>query len=346
MIDRPSGTEGYADEAPALVRQYESIAFAEVHREVMVLIPPVPVRILDIGAGTGRDAAGFAAMGHAVTAVEPTAEMRYAAMALHPSPRIEWIDDSLPDLALLHARGEVFDVVMLTAVWMHLDERQRRRAMPRVAGLVRLGGVMMLSLRYGPVPPGRRMFDVSADETVQLARAEGLTLLLRRDHQHGQLGRPGVSWTRLAFSRLPATRSHPHGRAIMVRATHRGQAHMTPSINADRLWQSIMDIARDRSDTGRWVESPGAVSGGQGGARAVPVVVQAARPAFEQDAIGNMFLRRAATDAGAPAVAFGSHLDTVPTGGRFDGVFGVLAGLEVMRALTTPASGPVRRWSW
>jgi SAM-dependent methyltransferase len=205
MIDRPSGTEGYADEAPALVRQYGSIAFAEVHREVMVLIPPVPVRILDIGAGTGRDAAGFAAMGHAVTAVEPTAVMRYAAMALHPSPRIEWIDDSLPDLALLHARGEVFDVVMLTAVWMHLDERQRRRAMPRVAGLVRLGGVMMLSLRYGPVPPGRRMFDVSADETVQLARAEGLTLLLRRDHQHGQLGRPGVSWTRLAFSRLPAT---------------------------------------------------------------------------------------------------------------------------------------------
>jgi hypothetical protein len=46
--------------------------------------------------------------------------------------------------------------------------------MPRVAGLVRLGGVMMLSLRYGPVPPGRRMFDVSADETIRLARAEGL----------------------------------------------------------------------------------------------------------------------------------------------------------------------------
>jgi beta-ureidopropionase / N-carbamoyl-L-amino-acid hydrolase len=53
----------------------------------------------------------------------------------------------------------------------------------------------------------------------------------------------------------------------------------------------------------------------------------------EQDAIGNMFLRRAGIDATAPAVAFGSHLDTVPTGGRFDGVAGVLAGLEVIRAL-------------
>ena len=54
---------------------------------------------------------------------------------------------------------------------------------------------------------------------------------------------------------------------------------------------------------------------------------------LEQDAIGNVFLRRKGNDDTAPAVAFGSHLDTVPTGGRFDGVFGVLAGLEVLRAL-------------
>ena len=53
----------------------------------------------------------------------------------------------------------------------------------------------------------------------------------------------------------------------------------------------------------------------------------------EQDAIGNMFLRRTGSDPDAPAVAFGSHLDTVPTGGRFDGIAGVLAGLEVIRAL-------------
>jgi len=51
-------------------------------------------------------------------------------MLLHPSPMIEWLDDSLPDLAVMRARGEEFDVVMLTAVWMHLDKLQRRRAMP------------------------------------------------------------------------------------------------------------------------------------------------------------------------------------------------------------------------
>jgi len=51
-------------------------------------------------------------------------------MALHPSPMIEWVDDSLPDLAVVRARGEEFDVVLQSAVWMHLDELQRRQAMP------------------------------------------------------------------------------------------------------------------------------------------------------------------------------------------------------------------------
>ena len=48
--------------------------------------------------------------------------MRIPAMALHPSPRIEWLNDSLPELATLRTRRETFDLVMLTAVWMHLDE--------------------------------------------------------------------------------------------------------------------------------------------------------------------------------------------------------------------------------
>ena len=88
---------------------------------------------------------------------------------------------------------------MLTAVWMHLDASQRQRAMPRVAGLMRQPGVIILSLRHGPVPPGRRMFEVTARETIELARAEMLTPMLVVDGQDGVLGRPGVSWTRLAF---------------------------------------------------------------------------------------------------------------------------------------------------
>lgn len=200
-MTRVSGTEGYGEEAAALLVQYESITFQQAQGSILHLIPTHPCRVLDIGAGTGRDAAGLAALGHRVLAVEPTEELRVAAAALHPDPNIEWLDDSLPELARVIVRRELFDVVMLTAVWMHLDETQRAQGMPNAAYLVRPGGVMIMSLRYGPVPSGRRMFAVSAEETIRLAESEGLALVLNRSHQDGALRRPGVNWTRLAFAR-------------------------------------------------------------------------------------------------------------------------------------------------
>jgi beta-ureidopropionase / N-carbamoyl-L-amino-acid hydrolase len=106
-----------------------------------------------------------------------------------------------------------------------------------------------------------------------------------------------------------------------------------PSINADRLWQSIMDMARI-GPTPEGGSCRLALSSEDAEARTL--LLDWCRPLglrFEQDAIGNMFLRRTGSDNAASAIAFGSHLDTVPTGGRFDGVFGVLAGLEVIRAL-------------
>lgn len=108
---------------------------------------------------------------------------------------------------------------------------------------------------------------------------------------------------------------------------------MIPTVDADRLWQSIMEMAEI-----------GPIPGNGSCRLALSPEDAAARALFlrwcqplglvhERDAIGNMFLRRPGNDPHAPAVAFGSHLDTVPTGGRFDGVAGVLAGLEVIRAL-------------
>ena len=195
-----SGTQGYAEEAETLIKRYESVSFTDVHELVLHLIPTTPCRVLDIGSGTGRDAAALAAMGHTVVAVEPTAGLRIAAADLHSSPQVEWLDDSLPDLMLVRRRGEQFDLVLLTAVWMHLDERERCRAMPNVAALVRPGGIVLMSLRHGPVPPGRRMFAVSAEETIGLASRAGLQLLLNR-RASSALGTADVSWTRLAFGR-------------------------------------------------------------------------------------------------------------------------------------------------
>lgn len=198
------GTQGYADEAPELVERYEAIGFTALHQDILHLIPATRARILDIGAGTGRDAAGFAAMGHTVLAVEPTDELRAAAAAMHPSPLIEWLDDGLPHLANVAARGTTFDVIMLTAVFMHLDAHERAQAMASIGGLVAAGGKVIFSLRHGPVPQGRRMFDVSAEETIALGHAQGLApLLVLRDRTFTHAGHraAGVTWTRLALAR-------------------------------------------------------------------------------------------------------------------------------------------------
>lgn len=194
---RVSGTEGYAQSADLLAQRYESIAFAEIHRDILPLLPAAPGHVLDIGAGTGRDAAALAALGHQVIAVEPTPEMRAHGQRLHRSARITWIDDALPDLDQVRARGQRFDVIMLSAVWMHLDAEQRKRAMPRIGALLRRGGLMALTLRHGPVPAGRRMFEVSAAETCALAREAGLTTI----HQSERDAMVGGDerWSVLAF---------------------------------------------------------------------------------------------------------------------------------------------------
>jgi 2-polyprenyl-3-methyl-5-hydroxy-6-metoxy-1,4-benzoquinol methylase len=193
-----SGTEGYGETADERVKQYESLAFADVHRDMLHLFPTVPSQVIDIGAGTGRDAAAFAELGHTVTAVEPTPELRVHAQRLHRQAAITWIDDSLPELDRVHALGKRYDLVMLTAVWMHLDYGQRQRAMTRVAPLVREGGLLALSLRHGPVPAGRRMFEVCTAETRELAARYGLAAV-HESEGAALLGGPAVWWSRLAF---------------------------------------------------------------------------------------------------------------------------------------------------
>ena len=200
---RISGTEGYAEAAEALLKT--RLPFEDLHRPILHLIPSAPARILDIGSGPGHDAAAFAAMGHRVVAVEPTEQLRLPARALHPSPLIEWVDDSLPHLRLVAESGGTFDLVMLSAVWMHLDERQRQIAMPVVASVLTASGALIMSLRHGPVPSGRRMFEVTAVETIEFARAAGLRPIInvQTDTVQPANRASGVTWTRLAF--VPST---------------------------------------------------------------------------------------------------------------------------------------------
>ena len=105
------------------------------------------------------------------------------------------------------------------------------------------------------------------------------------------------------------------------------------AIDADRLWQSLMDLARiGATDKGGVCRL--ALTELDGEARRLFVRwAEAAGCTVRVDRIGNLFARRAGRDPGRSAVATGSHIDTQPTGGKFDGNYGVLAGLEVLRTL-------------
>ncbi|MER7705937.1 class I SAM-dependent methyltransferase [Kitasatospora sp. NPDC097605] len=197
--DGPAGTAGYGEEAERLAAQYEAVTFAEVHREALHLFPPRPADVLDIGAGSGRDAAALAALGHRVVAAEPTAELRWIGERLHAGSGVRWVDDALPALPRLGAAGERFDVVLLTAVWMHLPPDERPSAMAVLAGLLAPAGRLFLSLRHGPVPPGRRMYDAPAAEALDLARPHGLHPLLHTERPDLH-GRTDVLWTVLVLS--------------------------------------------------------------------------------------------------------------------------------------------------
>jgi N-carbamoyl-L-amino-acid hydrolase len=104
-------------------------------------------------------------------------------------------------------------------------------------------------------------------------------------------------------------------------------------VDSERLWQSLMDLAR-----------LGATAKGGVCRLALTDLDRQARDLFVQwteaagctvsvDAVGNIFARRPGRNPKLPPVMTGSHIDTQPTGGKFDGCFGVMAGLEVLRTL-------------
>ena len=191
----------YDANAEALSERYETVPPERIHHWLRSLLPTKPATILDVGAGSGRDAAWLAAEGYDVVAVEPSSAMRAIAQNRHAERPIQWIADSLPALKPTFKSGLSFDVILLSAVWMHVAPSDRARAFRKLITLLRPGGLLAITLRSGPAEPARGCHPVSADEVRTLARNHGAFVEHERPSDD-QLGRPNVQWTHLAI-RLP-----------------------------------------------------------------------------------------------------------------------------------------------
>lgn len=107
----------------------------------------------------------------------------------------------------------------------------------------------------------------------------------------------------------------------------------TLRINGERLWRSLMDLAAiGATPKGGVCRLALSELDRQGRDRVVGWAREAGLT-VTVDQIGNVFMRRPGRDNTLPPVMTGSHIDTQPTGGKFDGNYGVLAGLEVVRTL-------------
>ena len=105
------------------------------------------------------------------------------------------------------------------------------------------------------------------------------------------------------------------------------------SIDGDRLWDSLMEMAKIGPGVAGGNRRLALTDEDRAGRDLFVSWCKAAGCTVSVDAMGNIFARRAGRDDSLPPVVTGSHLDTQPTGGKYDGVYGVLAGLEVIRSL-------------
>lgn len=109
--------------------------------------------------------------------------------------------------------------------------------------------------------------------------------------------------------------------------------HTALRIDGKRLWTSLMDLARIGATPKGGVCRLALTDLDRQGRDLFVRWSQEAGCTVRMDEIGNIFARREGQDPSLPPVLTGSHIDTQPTGGKFDGNYGVLAGLEVLRAL-------------
>jgi N-carbamoyl-L-amino-acid hydrolase len=104
-------------------------------------------------------------------------------------------------------------------------------------------------------------------------------------------------------------------------------------INSDRLWDSLMELAKIGATPKGGVKRLTLTDLDKQGRDLVTGWARDAGLSITIDQIGNVFMRRDGEDNTLPPIMTGSHIDTQPTGGKFDGNYGVLAGLEVVRTL-------------
>ena len=188
----------YSQHAEELAQQYNALNFESVHQSWQDYWPKQGDNVLDIGAGPGRDAKWMSHQGCDVIAVEPNDALRQLGKH-YTDASVTWLNDYLPELKATLSLGMRFNLILVSAVWMHLAMSQRERAFRKLSNLLAPNGKLVISLRHGSFTDGREGYPVSVEELEKLAKDHALQIQLVSDSPD-HLNRNDVYWQTVVLS--------------------------------------------------------------------------------------------------------------------------------------------------
>lgn len=196
------GTEGYERFIDLFIESSQSLDFHQSCKDYINFLPVGSARILDVGAGAGQNSAALALLGYRVTAVEPMAEFRSAAVATYGEHPVLWKQGSLPELACLNPLDELFDFVLIEGVWHHLNEDERIISIARLSSLIKAEGKCAISLRNGPAGMGTRVYPTDLLSTITAFGQLGFEAIFIAQNQSSIFGfKKDVKWTRVVLQK-------------------------------------------------------------------------------------------------------------------------------------------------
>ena len=196
MSNKDKNITFYSENSALLFSQYQSISFEKVHESWIQVIDFQKCKTaLDIGAGSGRDALALKNEKLCVTAIEPSDDLR-ALGQVFTGDDITWLNDTLPHLNKI--KGKTFDIILISAVWMHLSLQEQSQSLQTISSLLSDNGYLIITLRHGEFSDVRTAFEMDANRTINEAKQQGLSLILS-NHESDKLSRDNVSWHTLCF---------------------------------------------------------------------------------------------------------------------------------------------------
>jgi len=195
----------YDSGAKAFSERYESADMSQLYTLLDRHLPPPGSSVLELGCGSGRDAAFLLAGGYDVTAIDASAAMIAEAVRLHPglAGRIVHAAVPLPEGSPLLTR--TFHAVFSNAMLMHVPDEGLRQTSRQIRRLLRPDGVLVISVSVGREGlrgsrdgTGRLFLERPASAYRQLFEDSGL-VLVEQDEAADSVERPGIRWLSMVF---------------------------------------------------------------------------------------------------------------------------------------------------